>query len=54
MNFNNSSSDPFLQVGSIVFKLVGFGVFTVVGFNPAEGQVGDIGVKVTHMDVCLG
>jgi hypothetical protein len=28
--------------------LVGFGVVTVVGFNPAEAQVGDIAIKITH------
>jgi hypothetical protein len=47
-NFNNSSSQPFLQVGSIVLRLVGFGVLIMVGFNPTEAQVGDIVVKVTH------
>jgi hypothetical protein len=25
-----------------------FGVVTVVGFNPAKAQVGDIAVKITH------
>jgi hypothetical protein len=28
--------------------LVGFGVVTVVGFNPAKAQVGDIAIKITH------
>jgi hypothetical protein len=35
-SFNNSSSQPFPQVGSIVLRLVGFGVLTMVGFNLAE------------------
>jgi hypothetical protein len=35
-NFNNFSSEPLLQVGSIVLRLVGFGVFTMVGFNLVE------------------
>ncbi len=47
-SFNNSPSEPFPQVGSIVLRLVGFGVLTVVGFDPTEAQVGDIAVKVTH------
>jgi hypothetical protein len=35
-SFNNSSSEPLPQVGSIVLRLVGFGALIVVGFNPAE------------------
>jgi hypothetical protein len=34
-SFNNSSNELFPQVGFIILRLVGFGVFTVVGFNPA-------------------
>jgi hypothetical protein len=47
-SFNNSFSKPLPQVGSIVLRLVEFGVLTVVGFNPAKAQVGDIAVKVTQ------
>jgi hypothetical protein len=47
-SFNNPSNHPFLQVGSVVLRLVGFGVVTVVGFNPVEAQVGDIAIKITH------
>jgi len=45
---NNPSNQPFSQVGSMVLRLVGFGVVTMVGFNPAEAQVGDIAIKITH------
>jgi hypothetical protein len=47
-SFNNSFSQPFPQVGSVVLRLVGFGVLIVVGSNLAEAQVGDIVIKVTH------
>ncbi len=46
--FNNLSNQPFPQVGSMVLRLVGFGVVIVVGFNPAKAQVGDIAIKITH------
>jgi len=32
----------------MVLRLVGFGVVTVVGFNPTKTQVGDIAIKITH------
>jgi hypothetical protein len=32
----------------MVLRLVGFGVVTMVGFNPAKAQVGDIAIKITH------
>jgi hypothetical protein len=32
----------------MVLRLVGFGVVTVVGFNPIEAHVGDIAIKITH------
>jgi hypothetical protein len=47
-NFNNPSSQPFLQVRFVVLKLVGFGVVIMVGFIPTKAQVGDITVKITH------
>jgi hypothetical protein len=47
-SFNNSSSEPFPQVGSVVLRLVGFRVLIMVGFNLAEAHVGDITIKVTH------
>jgi hypothetical protein len=47
-SFINPSSQPFLQVGSVVLRLIGFGVVIVVGFNPAETQVRDIAIKITH------
>jgi hypothetical protein len=47
-SFNNLSSQPFPQVGSVVLRLVGFGVVTMVGFNPAEAQAGDIAIKITN------
>jgi hypothetical protein len=47
-SFNNSPSEPFPQVGFVVVRLVGFGVFIVVGFDPVEAHVGDIAVKITH------
>ncbi len=47
-SFNNLSNQPFPQVGSMVLRLVGFGVVIVVGFNPAKAQVGDIAIKITH------
>jgi len=47
-SFNNSTSEPFLQVGFIVLRLVGFGMLIVVGFDLAEAQVGDVVVKITH------
>jgi hypothetical protein len=54
-SFNNPFSEPFPQVGSMVLRLVGFGVVIVVGFNLAKAQVGDIAIKITHiMGVCLG
>jgi len=34
-SFNNSSNELFPQVGSIILRLVGFGVLTMVGFNLA-------------------
>ncbi len=40
-SFNNSPSEPFPQVGSVVLRLVGFGVFTVVGLNPTQTRVGN-------------
>ncbi len=52
-SFNNSPSESFLQVGFVVLRLVGFGVFTMVGFDPAKAQVGIIAIKVTTIDVCL-
>jgi hypothetical protein len=48
MNFNNPSSQPFLQVGYVVPRLVGFRVVIMVGFNLVEAQVGDIAIKITH------
>jgi hypothetical protein len=45
---NNSPSEPFPQLGSVVLRLVGFGVLIVVGFDPVKTKVGDIVVKVTH------
>jgi hypothetical protein len=47
-SFNNSSNQPFPQVGSMVLRLVGFGVVTMVGFNPVEAQIGDVAIKFTH------
>jgi hypothetical protein len=47
-SFNNPSSQPFLQARYVVLRLVGFGVVTVVGFNPTEVQVGNIAIKITH------
>jgi len=47
-SFNNSPNELFPQIGSIVLRLFGFGVLTMVGFDPAEAQVGDIVVKVKH------
>jgi hypothetical protein len=47
-SFNNLSNQPFPQVGSMVLRLVGFGVITMVGFNPTEAQVEDITIKITH------
>jgi hypothetical protein len=47
-SFNNSPNELFPQVGSIVLRLVGFGMLTMVGFDPAEAQVGDIVIKVTY------
>ncbi len=35
-SFNNLSNQPFPQVGSMVLRLVGFGVVIVVGFNLVE------------------
>ncbi len=35
-SFNNSPSEPFLYVGSIVLRLVGFGVLTMVGFDATK------------------
>jgi hypothetical protein len=32
----------------MVLRLVGFRVVIVVGFNPAEAQVGNIAIKITH------
>jgi hypothetical protein len=32
----------------VVLRLVGFGVVTVVGLNPAKAQVGNIAIKITH------
>jgi hypothetical protein len=45
---SSDSSELFPQVGCVVLRLVGFGVFIVVGFNLTEAQVGNITVKVTH------
>jgi len=47
-SFNNPFSQPIPQVGSMVLRLVGFKVVTMVGFNPIETQVGNIAIKVTH------
>jgi len=47
-SFNNLFSQPFLQIGYVVLRLVGFGVVNVVGFNPTKTQVGDITIKITH------
>jgi hypothetical protein len=35
-SFNDSPSEPFPQIGSIVLRLVGFGVLIAVGFDPTE------------------
>ncbi len=48
-SFNNLSNQPFPQVGSMVLRLVGFGVVIVVGFNLVETKVGDISIKITHI-----
>jgi hypothetical protein len=47
-SFNNPSNQPFPQIGCVVLRLVGFGVVTMIGFNLAEAQVGDIAIKITH------
>jgi hypothetical protein len=36
------------QVGLIVLRIMGFGVTTVIGFDPIEAQVGDNGIKTMH------
>jgi hypothetical protein len=47
-SFNNLYNHQFLQVGSVVLRLVGFGVVIVVGFNLEEAKIGDIIIKITH------
>jgi hypothetical protein len=44
-SFNNPSSHQFPQVGSVVLRLVGFGVVTIVGFNFEEGKIGNITIN---------
>jgi hypothetical protein len=36
------------QRGSVVLRLLGFGVVTLVGIDPNEARVGDIVVEVAH------
>ncbi len=36
------------QRGSVVLRLLGFGVVTLVGIDSDEAQIGDIAVEVAH------
>jgi len=36
------------QRGSVVMRLLGFGVVTLVGIDPDTAQVGDIAIEVAH------
>jgi hypothetical protein len=36
------------QKGSVVLRLLGFGVVTLIGIDPEEARVGDIAVEVAH------
>jgi hypothetical protein len=47
-SFNNPSSVNIPQIGSIVLRYVGFGVVTMVGFNPAKVAITDITIKISH------
>jgi hypothetical protein len=53
-SFNNPSIQPFPQVGSVVLRLVGFGVVIVVGFNLQKHRLEILPSKSHIMGVCLG
>ncbi len=47
-SFNNPFSVYILQIGSIVLRSVGFGVMTMVGFNPIEVAIRDNVIRISR------
>jgi hypothetical protein len=47
-SFNNPPSVSIPQIGSIVLRSIGFGVVTMLGFNPIEAEIGDIAIRISH------
>jgi hypothetical protein len=36
------------QIGTLILRLLGFGIVILVGINLNEAQVGDVAVEITH------
>jgi hypothetical protein len=47
-SFNNPFRVEELQVRSFILRSFGFGVVTMIGFNPVEAQIEDLIVIITH------
>ncbi len=45
-DYHTTQSEP--PVGSAILRIVGFGVFTIIGIDPEQAHIGDIAVEIAH------